>query len=145
MTPKRSNLRLAPLIFSTGRMIRDKIRPRGKFDHSTHLQLVALHFIMENHSVSMQKLAKAFMITAASTTSLVERLFKRHFVKRTSNKRDRRLILLEITPKGHKELEKHFYRINDQIGKLFSRLSISSQKKLVDILEEFDKTNKLYE
>lgn len=141
MTQKRLNLRLISLIFSTGRIIRDKIRPRGKFDHSTHLQLAALHFISENHPVSMQRLAKAFMITAASTTSLVERLFKKHLVKRVGNKRDRRLILLEITPKGQKELARHFHKINQQIGKLFSRLDISSQKKLIDILEEFNRIN----
>lgn len=142
MTQKRLNLRLISLIFSTGRIIRDKIRPRGKFDHSTHLQLAALHFISENYPVPMQRLAKTFMITAASTTSLVERLFKKHFVKRVSNKHDRRLILLEITPKGQKELTKHFHRINEQIGKLFSRLDSSSQKKLIDILEEFNRINK---
>lgn len=142
MTQRRLNLRLISLIFSTGRIIRDKVRPRGKFDHSTHLQLAALNFIMENHPVSMHKLAKAFMITAASTTSLVERLFKKHFVRRAGNKRDRRLIFLEITPKGQKELAKHFHKINNRIGKLFSRLDIPSQKKLIDILEKFNRINK---
>lgn len=52
--------------------------------------------------MSMTAISQKLYITKPAVTNLVDRLEKRHYLKRINHPRDRRVSLLEIQPKGKK-------------------------------------------
>lgn len=65
-------------------------------------QYTLLYQLMLLGSVSMTEVSKHLGITKPAVTNLVDRLEEKRFLKRIPNAEDRRVILLEILPKGKK-------------------------------------------
>lgn len=55
-------------------------------------------------SVSMTEISGRMQITKPAVTNLVDRLEEKKFLRRTPHPKDRRVILLEILPKGQKAI-----------------------------------------
>jgi len=65
-------------------------------------QYALLYQLMLLGAVSMTEISSRLGITKPAVTSLVDRLEEKKFLKRAPNAEDRRVILLEILPKGKK-------------------------------------------
>ena len=68
----------------------------------TFPQYTLLYQLMLLGTVSMTEISSRLEITKPAVTNLVDRLEKKKFLKRIPHTQDRRVILLEILPKGKK-------------------------------------------
>jgi len=65
-------------------------------------QYTLLYQLMLSGTVSMSEISNHLGITKPAVTNLVDRLEEKKFLKRVPHPKDRRVILLEILPKGEK-------------------------------------------
>ena len=134
---------LISLIFKTDRLIYRQLKKEKKqLGPFSLLRLEVLRYIAEKKNPLMKEVADYFCITPPSVTSLIDSLVKSKVVKRVYDENDRRVIRLFITSKGKEELKKGIRRINSNMKKILSQLSIEELKNLVRILE---KLSKIYE
>ncbi|MBL7158701.1 MAG: MarR family transcriptional regulator [Candidatus Omnitrophica bacterium] len=82
----------------------------------------------------MSDVAKFLGVTKSAVTGLTDRLIKGKYVRRVSAKDDRRVIKLELTPKGKEFAEKMAEHRLDMIRKLFSNINEKDRAHYVDIL-----------
>lgn len=100
---------------------------------TTMLQFHTLRYIAEKKSIIMKELAEHLHMTVSSATQLINRLYDLGFVTRTSDKEDRRLIRLNITEKGKKELAEIKKKKVQYMKNVFSKLSDADIKDLLRI------------
>ena len=67
-------------------------------------QYALLNQLLLLGSVSMTEISSRLRITKPAVTNLVDRLEEKKFLKRIPHPQDRRIILLEVLPKGRKIL-----------------------------------------
>lgn len=99
-------------------------------------QLAVLHLIHEGKAVLMKDIARELAITAPSATVFVEVLFKEGLVIRRLDPKDKRIVLLKLTPKGTKFLKEKIEEMNDRIKKDMEVLTSEERKTFAVILEK---------
>ncbi len=65
----------------------------------------ALHYLDRSHEVHPGRLARRIGVTPAACTASVDQLVALGYVARRPSEEDRRQVLLEVTPKGHRALD----------------------------------------
>lgn len=134
--------RIISLMFSTGRAIsKQYFEELKRKNRLSVLQLEALRHVRENKEVLMKDLAKYLFITPPSVTSLVDDLAIAKLVKRSEDKKDRRIIAISLTQKGKKTLAGALERKMEKVGKKIDTLTASEKKALLKILEKLSKVN----
>ena len=115
------------------------------FTQRTHLPLLAaelelspaqchvLHLIEPGQPVPMGRLAETLACDASNVTGLVNRLESRGLVCRRSSTTDRRVKVLDLTPKGSRLRALLLDRMTTPPATL-GRLSVHEQRALVQIL-----------
>jgi len=71
-----------------------------------YLMLLAIRGLPEDACAKIQTLADRLALKHHSAVELIDRLEQRGFVKRTRGKEDRRQVLVSLSPKGHRVLER---------------------------------------
>ncbi len=84
--------------------------------------------------ISQVDVSKRLIVTPSNMTKLIDKLEKDAFVTRSSLDGDRRVNILQITPKGSKLLDSVWKGYEDRLQKLLSSLSPSEQKVLASLL-----------
>jgi len=106
-------------------------------------QYNALTTVAFDGPLSMGQLTEALCVSTAATTHIADRLVQMDLVKRSRQERDRRVVLVEATPKGRRTVE----QIHREAGAIFSRLlealSPAERKQLVNVYERL--TNLVWE
>ena len=105
-------------------------------------QLWALKTISKNESLSLGELSKRMYLHPSTITGLIDRLEKNAYVQRERDQKDRRVIYVQLTPKGKKIVKRAPNPIQGKmvygLGKLRKEELNSiydSVKKLVEIME----------
>lgn len=123
-----------------------KILPHGEksfsVDPFTCLRVHVLEYIIENKDVGMNEIARFLSITPPSATSIINKLVAAEILARVEDKKDRRKVLLKVTPKGKKMLAKGQCLIEDHMGKIFSVLSKDELGQFIYLLKKIVKTHK---
>ena len=68
-------------------------------------QFIVLHLLDSSARVKMRDIAGELNITFPSATSLVNRLYGMGLVKRKADAMDRRVVYIELTPKGRSTVQ----------------------------------------
>lgn len=127
------NEELVSLIFSTSRLIHDRIHKNCNMAcQLSALQRETLRFIQEKGNPLMKELADYLCITRPSTTSLIDHLVAEKLVKRVVDPKDRRSVRLTITPK----VEEIIAQSKAKIFECLSALSDNDIKNLNQILNK---------
>lgn len=101
----------------------------------SHSQATALGVLSNaDRPLPLSHLARYLTQEAQSTTELADRLERRGLVRRTRDARDRRLVLLELTPEGRAMYERLQPGIAEGGEQLFGGLSDRDRAKLTDLL-----------
>lgn len=87
-------------------------------------QLKSLFFIRNHGSTNLRKLAAALGVTPTNTTGIVDRLVKHGLISRTENPEDRRMLLLQPTPKGEELITKLRERRRDYMVEVLGHMSM---------------------
>ena len=102
-------------------------------------QLWALKTVFENESLSLSELGKKMYLHPSTITGLIDRLEKKGYVERSRDQKDRRVIYVQLTPKGKRIVKK---APNPIQGKMIYGLRKLKAKELNSI---YDSSLKLVE
>jgi DNA-binding MarR family transcriptional regulator len=130
------------LVFTTGRLMREKNEGRHKMDPNTVLQMETLRYVEDKGVPAMKDVARYLSIAPPSATSLIEHLVKTGLLQRIDDEKDRRITRLSITPRGHAALIRSRAQVHEHMKKILGRLDSNERSHLIHILEKLSKTYK---
>jgi len=82
------------------------------------------------------EVAARMHITSGTITSLLDNLERKHYVVRSSDRDDRRRVLVDITPAAQAVLDQALPAIQQVTRHLIDRIGTERQQVLLDILAE---------
>lgn len=103
-----------------------------KFNHS-HFQIMAV--LKEQGMLPISEIGKKLLISTPNMTKLLNRLIDEEMVERIPDKKDRRIINIDLTQKGHEYINTKFKHVQDSLKERLSTLSDSQLIKLGTSLE----------
>ena len=113
---------------------------RGKI---TIPQLGALEYLSARRESPMNELARHLGVTRPAATGLADRLIAQGLVSRQGDRSDRRVVRLNLTPKGRRVLDNIWSQKRRMIQGVFGRLSpadrtqyLATIERVVEILSE---------
>lgn len=105
----------------------------GEFGLSTR-QFWALHHLSQTESLSMIELSRLLLTDKSNVTAIADRLEAVGLITRSPAPQDRRVILLTLTPEGHRRHEKIFAAHQDRIRTLIGG-NEETLRQLIRMLE----------
>ena len=84
-------------------------------------------------AISMTEIARLLFLSKPYMTNLIDKLEKDGFVERQPDKRDRRIINIALTHEGRRAIEEHRALLEENIGKIISRLPDNDLSELSQI------------
>jgi len=103
----------------------------------SHAALNALAVIEgEGQPMLTGEVAARMHITSGTVTSLLDNLERKHYIVRSSDRDDRRRVLVDITPAAQEVLDRALPAIQQVARQLVERICPERQQLLLDILEE---------
>jgi DNA-binding MarR family transcriptional regulator len=102
----------------------------------TSAQFSILSHLWEKDQIPFKELAARCFCTRPTVTGIVDSLEKKGLVKRTNNVLDRRSLLVELTPEGHK-LELKAPKLDKMFSKRYSSMNSDDLAKLEELLKKF--------
>lgn len=126
---------IAGMTLELGRLIRKEMAKKCSCPEGP-VRLQALQFLAEQPGVTMSAFAEAMQISPSTATELVDRLSRAMFVKRSFDKKNRRIVRLAITPKGMAVFAKYQKEKQKVLKAMFSTLSSADRKKLESIFSK---------
>lgn len=129
---KKSNLGDLLLVFR--RNIIENIKKEGFKHDMTFSQMEVFRFIGLSGKETMKDIARYLKITPPSSTEIIAEMEKKGLIKRKSDKKDRRIVFVELTSKAKKLfvlLSKHKDII---LKKMISKLNEKDRKNIERII-----------
>lgn len=96
--------------------------------------LATLELVIIGERLSAGDIADRLRISTGTATGVVDRLVAGGYVERRTDPRDRRRILVSITPKGRRRFREAFQRRWDWLHKMASELSSAELARIVSFL-----------
>lgn len=92
------------------RRIDHTIRKKGREiisdENITIPQFQALQILIHNKELTIGELSQKMALACSTITDLIDRMEKTGLVTRRKNEKDKRVVIVEVLPKGHDILEK---------------------------------------
>jgi len=118
------------------RNVKAEFFTRVDFTTSQFIIMVSLH---ERKSVSSGKLAREHNLSNPTITGIVDRLTKQGYVRRLSDVKDRRKVLVSLTIRG-KETVKKFQKLIQQRWKdILRHLTKKEQQTSINVFRKLNK------
>jgi MarR family 2-MHQ and catechol resistance regulon transcriptional repressor len=130
--------KLLSAIFNVGRSIREEICQSNCLADFTQTEVEVLKYLHGKKKTAMKSIADYMHIKPSSTTSLIDNLIKKGSIKRILDKKDRRVVYIELTSKGLKSLQEKYKNIHKTIKKVFGKLNDKDKKTLINIFEKIN-------
>jgi len=89
-----------------------------------------------HHAVSCRELAESALVSRGSLSGILERLERRGLIRRTPSRKDRRMMLIELTDSGAKILAEIEPDRTMALARRLDRLDARQQTTIVDALKE---------
>jgi DNA-binding MarR family transcriptional regulator len=128
------------LVFTTGRLMRERAAGRHKMDPNTVLQMETLRYVEDNGIPAMKDVARYLCIAPPSATSLIEHLVKTGLLQRAGDEEDRRVTRLSITSRGHTVMMRSRSQIHGRMKEVLGHLNSKERLHLIQILQKLSKT-----
>lgn len=143
LKPKNINDEIILSVYKISRGIRKLTRQDSHHEELNALQLQAMIDISSEKKITMGNLSKKLYVSLPTATVFIDKLVKSGFVDRKFDFRDRRVIMLELTPAGKKILKKtlalKFKKMNALLKNISDEDKITLKRILSDVLEALDK------
>jgi len=102
-------------------------------------QFRVLRHLMRQRECSMRELADFMKMGLSSVTGMVDRLVKQRLADRRRTEKDRRLVFVDITPKGRKAIKEILDQRRKTTLNLFESLTAEERLAYLCILEKLVK------
>ncbi len=96
----------------------------------------AIHAIGPNEPKTMKQIAETLGVAVSTPTRTIDRLLEKGFVNRKVGEKDRRKLLIELTPKGNKLLEDIDKENLEIIRRMLNGLSDEEIETFIKILSK---------
>ena len=133
---KRNLTRLIDLMLATNHLIRQRAKRRCQITPVSAIGLRTLLFISNKKLSTMTELADHLGVRPPTATSMINHLVKDKLVRRTVNGDDRRIVILEVTPKGKREAQKVLEKVSHKFNLIFAGLSARDASQFINTLEK---------
>ena len=129
-TPARAeDLELAGLLLDTLRLI--KMATVASREHShVSANRAGVMWQLRERAMRSGDLAQRCAMTAPALTELVDSLFRDGFVRHLEDPADRRVVLVELTAQGRRELDKHREAMKRGVAALLARVPADKRARL---------------
>lgn len=97
-------------------------------------QFFVLESLYRSGECKMSDIAKYINVTTAAMTGVVERLVRDGYVVRTSDDKDRRIVMVKLTPKGNAVLMRVMRKRKEAFVKVFGMISQEEREQYLNIL-----------
>jgi len=84
----------------------------------------------------LQQIGSKVLMSSGNITYVVDKLEKKHFVRRRVSQEDRRLIYAEVTEEGSAFIEQVFPQHREVIQQSVAGLTVEEQKQAVELLRK---------
>jgi DNA-binding MarR family transcriptional regulator len=109
---------------------------KGYFEHLTILQIKACMIISTTQNITMTNFAKAMYLKTSGATQLIDKMVELGLVIRDYDPKDRRLILISLTP-AMKVQMKNMKKIENQVfEETFGKLELDDLQTLTTLLQK---------
>lgn len=112
-------------------------RPRWQAVDLTFTQLRALSAVGRRQPLRVSGLAEELGAGLAATSALVDRMARHGLVARLADAEDRRIVLLELTPRARKMLDRIEQGSTDHFTRLIERMTPVEREALATTLRAF--------
>lgn len=129
-------VKLARAATTFGRLTIEDIRRYGL----TEPQFGALETLGHLGPMTIGDLCKKQLVSSGNMTVVVDNLERQGLVRRVHSKKDRRVILVQLTAKGKKLFQKIFRQHAKYVANLASVLTASEQEELSRLLKKLGLT-----
>ncbi len=106
----------------------------------TEAQFSVLELLYHKGDFRIKEIIEKTFSSGGTMTVIIDNLEKEQFIKRKRDSRDRRAILIEITEKGRRAIEKIFDKHVDNLEKIFSVLSSTEKDSMIHLLKKLGKS-----
>jgi DNA-binding MarR family transcriptional regulator len=135
----------ARYIFTTGRMIHDHVQrittgacmQEGRSNHFGELSAQQMNMIMMvrvREAVSVTELAALLGVSPPSVSAMVERLVERGLLTRTPSNRDRRKVVIRVSPEAIENIARVEAIILSSFVELVEAVGAETTQKWCDVL-----------
>lgn len=144
---KDESRRIARYIFTNGRVIQDKIirwhtlqvvqgRSKSIYKEITMAQLHTIMSIYNRGEVSMTELSDLTNVSPPSASVMVDRLVEKGILVREHSERDRRKVMVKISPKAVKGIQQIEEGILQSFADLVDDIGPETAKKWCEVIEK---------
>jgi MarR family transcriptional regulator, organic hydroperoxide resistance regulator len=120
--------------------IMNQLRRRGpqkQISDSMHGEIFVLHYISQHEdNVIPSEISNEIGISTARVAATLNSLESKGLITRKIDVNDRRRILVEMTPSGKEQVEKHFQMIMNTTTKMLEYLGEQDAKEYVRIMRK---------
>lgn len=117
------------------RIIRLKGREILKDYNTTIPQFTALQILINNEEMTIGELSEKMALACSTITDLVDRMEKNELVIRKKDEKDRRVVRIEVLPKGHDIVKQVLEKRIDFLNAKMASFTEEEKKSLSKLLE----------
>lgn len=123
-------------LLHTGRAVQARVEPRLAGAGLTPTQFGVLEAILRGGALSQRELSRKVLTSAGNMTDLCDKLEARGLIRRARQERDRRAVLVELTPKGRALIEPLYAAHVGDVAAAMSGMSVDELRQLGDLLRK---------
>lgn len=126
-------VKLARASATFGKLSADNIRTFGL----TEPQFAVIECLGHLGPLKHGELSKKMLVSGGNITCVIDNLEKENLVERIQSKKDRRAIMVRLTPKGQRFFKEKFIHHAKFITTISSVLTMAEQNQLASLLKKF--------
>jgi DNA-binding MarR family transcriptional regulator len=136
---KAEDLELAGLLLDTLRLV--KMATAASREHShVSANRAGVMWQLRERAMRSGDLAQRCAMTAPALTELVDSLTREGFVRRLEDPGDRRVVLVELTAQGRRELDKHREVMKRGVAAILARVPADKRARLRVALSDLNES-----
>jgi DNA-binding MarR family transcriptional regulator len=105
-------------------------------------QLTALQVLQRNGNITIGELGEKMYLAYSTATDLIDRMERNELVQRVRDSNDRRVVRLQILPKGEKLVDEVIARRKQYLAGILVEVNEEDRIHLVDSLKRLDEIMK---
>ena len=136
---KAEDLELAGLLLDTLRLVKMATASSRELTHVS-ANRAGVMWQLRERAMRSGDLAQRCAMTAPALTELVDSLRREGFVRRLEDPGDRRVVLVELTAQGRRELDKHREVMKRGVAALLARVPVEKRARLHAALSDLNES-----
>ena len=99
-------------------------------------QFTALQILINNGNMTIGELSQKMVLACSTITDLIDRMEKSELVSRKKDDKDKRVVRIEVLPKGYDILEKVLVKRREFLSSKLNNFSVEDKEALNKVLGE---------